>query len=96
MTKEEAQLIFKMRGNMINLKMNMKNQYETFECEMCQIEDMTQKHIYECIKIWEFKDEKMGDLKYEEIMTGNVKEKIKIARIFNENFKIHEKFKMTK
>ena len=57
---------------------------------------MTKKHIYECIKIWEFKDEKMGDLKYEEIMTGNVKEKIKIARIFNENFKIHEKFKMTK
>ena len=96
-TKEEVQLIFKMRGNITNLKMNMKNQYESFECEVCESEDENQKHVYECKKIWELKNEKKGHLqKYEDIMTGNVKDKIKIARIFKENMKIHEEFKISK
>ena len=33
-TKEETQLIFKMRSKVTNVKNNMKSQYETFECRM--------------------------------------------------------------
>ena len=31
--------------------------------------------------------------KYEEIMTGDVRKKIEVARTFNENFKIFEQMK---
>ena len=35
MKKEEVQMIFKIRCRNLNLKMNMKNQYETLDCLVC-------------------------------------------------------------
>ena len=51
-TKQETQLIFKMRSKVTNVKNNMKSQYETFECSACLIENESQKHVYECKQIW--------------------------------------------
>ena len=96
-SKEEIQLIFKIRSRVTNVKMNFKGLYDSFECEVCQLDDETQKHVYECTKIWESKgsyDEQIP--KYENIMTGNVKEKLQVARILKENLEIYEKFKKNK
>ena len=40
---------------MLNVKMNLKGLYDSFECEVCKDEDETQKHIYECKQIWKIK-----------------------------------------
>ena len=50
-TKQETQLIFHMRSNVTNVKINFKSQYETFECDACLLENESQKHVYECEKI---------------------------------------------
>ena len=44
-TIEERQLIFKMRSEVTNIKMNYKGMYENFQCEVCNEEDETQEHI---------------------------------------------------
>ena len=50
LNKEETQLIFKIRCQVINVKMNINTQFSTFECSICQDEDETQKHIYEILQ----------------------------------------------
>ena len=96
-TKEEIQLIFKIRSRGIRVKVNLKGLYDSYECEVCQNEEETQKHIYECQEIWkmkEYHDENPPE--YENIMIENVKEKLEIARIFKENLEIYEKMKIKK
>ena len=78
----------------MNVKMNMKGIYDTYECEVCLMEDESQKHVYECKEIWKKKESNDEHIpKYENILDGNVKEMIEIARIMQENMKIHEKVK---
>ena len=91
--KEETQLIFRIRSQVINLKMNMKSQYDTFECSICHKEEESQIHVYECKEILKMKKCDKERPKYEEIMTGDVHKKIQVARIFKENFKIFEQNK---
>ena len=91
--KEETQLIFKIRCQVINVKMNMKTQYSTYECSICQEENESQKHIYECKEILKKKNDKSEMMNYEEIMNGNVYEKYVVARNFRENMKIFEEMK---
>ena len=91
--KEETQLIFKIRCQVINVKMNMKTQYSTYECSICQEENESQKHIYECKEILKKKNDKSEMINYEEIMNGNVDEKYAVARNFRENMKIFEEMK---
>ena len=72
MNKEVVQNIFKIRSKVMDVIMNRKNQFETFECEVCSYENETQEHIYECKKIWKIKEKIfMGYPKYEEILWGN-------------------------
>ena len=49
-SKEDTQIIFKIRSNMTNAKMNKKNLYKTHECTVCLKENETQQHIYICKK----------------------------------------------
>ena len=89
MNKEEVQMIFKIRCRNLNIKMNMKNQYETLECLVCFKEDETQEHVYVCEQISEQKMiSNSENPKYEQIFSGTVYEKVKIARIIRENLKI--------
>ena len=96
-TKQDTQLIFKMRSKVTNVKNNIKGQYETLECGACLTENETQKHVYECQQIWSKQNNiNLEKPDYEKILWGNVEEKIKIARIFYENMKILDKMKEKK
>ena len=93
-TIQEIQLIFQMRSNVVNLKLNMKSKYETLECEACLLENESQQHVYECEQIWRKRDIKnIEKPMYENIIWGNVIQKIKVARIFHENMKILERIR---
>lgn len=90
-TQEDIQLIFKMRSNITRVKMNMQQIYDTHECSMCMKENETQEHIYKCEEIWKLREKKYEKIiEYEKILTGNVMEKLEIAKIFKENMKIKE------
>ena len=88
-TKEEIQVIFKLRSRVMRVKMNMKGLYDTYEWWVCLIEDESQKHINECKEVWKMKGDKYDESipNYENIMDGNVKEKLDIAKIFSVNMK---------
>ena len=76
----------------MNVKMNMKGIYDTYECEVCLMEDESQKHVYECKEIWKKKESNDEHIpKYENILDGNVKEMSDVARIMQENMKIQQK-----
>ena len=71
--------------------MNMQQIYDTHECSMCMKENETQEHIYKCEEIWKLREKNYEKIiEYEKIMTGNVREKLEIAKIFKENMKIKE------
>ena len=78
---------------MVNLKMNGKGSYDSFECKSCNNSEETQKHIYdECIQIRKEEKEYIGDIpEYDCVMKGDITEKFKVAKIFKEKLKIHEK-----
>ena len=96
-TKQEIQLIFQMRSKVTKLKLNMKGKHETFECGACFLVDESQIHVYECTEIWNKRDSRNLEIPiYENIIWGNVKQKIKVARIFYENMKILESMKEKK
>ena len=91
-TKEERQLIFKMRSRVTDLKMNFKRKYEDFKCIACNEEEETQKHVLECKEIQK-KQPNLKVLEYEKLFDGNLNDKIQIARNFKEKMDIREKFK---
>ena len=93
MSKEDIELIFKLRCKVVNIKMNMKNEYDTYECNVCYSEDESQEHIYKCAEIWKLKEEKYENIhNYEKIISGSVKEKVEVSRIFKDNMKIRDNF----
>jgi hypothetical protein len=97
--QEECQLIFKLRSKVTKVKVNMKNNFESYECEACEHEEESQDHVLECKEIsrMEEKDEEMENLPaYEKIMNGNVKEKLCIAKVFSKRFKIIESLRRKK
>ena len=74
-SKEEIQLIFKLRCKVMNVKMNLKNMYDSYECQICEEEEESQIHIYQCKKIWEIrKQENQNIPQYEMIDKGNLNE----------------------
>ena len=51
----------------MNVKMNMKGIYDTYECEVCLME--SQKHVYECKEIWKKKERNDEHIpKYEKLI----------------------------
>ena len=94
MNKEDAQMIFQIRSKVMDLKMNMKGNFEKFECSVCLLEEETQEHVYQCKQIWKMKKKIDSNIpNYEEILWGNVMQKLKVARILKENMKIREQYK---
>ena len=85
MSIEEAQLIFKLRCQLRNVKTNLKGKYDDLECRACRTEEESQKHITEECKILNKETEK---LEYETLFNGTVNEKIRIARKFQKNYEI--------
>ena len=81
--KEEAQLIFRLRCRVTNVKNNLKGKYDSLYCRGCKISEESQKHIVQDCKIL---NEGKENIEYEKIFNGTVLEKLKIARKFQENF----------
>ena len=93
-SEEEIQMIFKMRSQVTKLKMNMKSAYDSYECKVCEKDDETQQHVYECKEIWKIKGKNIENIpQYEKIKNGSVSEQVEVARIFKENLNVHENFK---
>ena len=47
-TKEERQLIFQLRAEVTNVKMNCKGKYKDIRCEACNQENETQEYVLTC------------------------------------------------
>ena len=85
---EERQLIFKLRTQMTNVKMNFRGMYDSFQCEICYEEDESQQHIMECRKLNEISHENIPD--YTKIENGNLSQMVAIARKFKRNIEIRD------
>ena len=89
--KEEAQLIFKLRCRVTEAKVNLKGKYDNLECRACGQEEENQEHIIKCKEL--SKNKNMEEINYEHLFNGTVDEKLKIAKLFKENFKTLEDLK---
>ena len=91
-SREETQLIFKLRCRVTNVKTNMRNMYSEVICDACGIQEESQKHIIqECLKLNENND----SIKYEKIYNGSVSEKVEIVIKFEENFTKLQEYRIT-
>ena len=89
---EDSQSIFKLRCNMMQVKKNYKNLYETHECRACGVNDETQEHILRC-KILMEGNKKINRMpEYKKLFIGTVKDQLEISKVFRENMKILETF----
>ena len=66
------------------MKNNLQGTYDNQECRICGEESETQQHILLCKVINKEKD--LKEFKYDSLFNGTVEEKLKIARMFKENF----------
>ena len=83
-TKDEAQLIFKLRCKVTEAKVNLKGTYDNLECGACGISEETQQHIIECKEL--NKNKNSENIIYSKILNGTVIETLKIAKLFKENY----------
>ena len=84
-TKEEAQLIFKLRCRTINVKRNLKGIYDNLNCTACGTEEETQEHVLKCEEL--NKNKEKNNVEYSKLFNGTVVEQLKIAKTFKENMK---------
>jgi hypothetical protein len=90
-TLEEAQLIFKLRCRVTEVKVNLKGKYDSLECGACGFEEENQQHILNCKEL--NRNKNAQEFKYENLLNGTVIEKLKIAQIFKANFESLENIK---
>ena len=83
--REESELIFKLRCRVTEVKANLKSMYDNTDCGACGQEEESQEHVIKCEVL--NKKEKI-EFNYEKINSGTVKEKIEIAKKFEENFNL--------
>ena len=91
-TKEEIQLVFKLRCRMTETKTNFKGLYDTYECDICGKEDESQSHILECTELVNMNKQITEITNYDKIFEGKTSEQVNIARIFQQNMAIKEKY----
>ena len=92
--REEAQLIFRLRCRVTEAKVNLRGKYDNLECGACGLEEENQQHILDCKMLNGSKIQE--ELKYINLLTGTVTDKLKLAKRFKENFAILEKIKKEK
>ena len=90
-SQEEAQMIFKLRSRVTDVKINQRGKYEEYECALCKKEDESQKHIMECEELDKFKKKNTKPPEYEKLFDGSVKELQELSQHFIENMKTKEK-----
>ena len=75
----------------MNIKVNLKGMHNDRAGTARKKEEENKKDIIECQELNE--NENLEELKYEYILSGTVKEQLRIARKFKLNFKIPENCK---
>ena len=90
---EDSQNIFKLRCNMMQVKMNYKNLYETHECRACGENDETQEHILKCKILMESNNKVNKIPEYKKLFNGTVKDQLEISKVFSQNMEILETFR---
>ena len=83
-TREEAQLIFKLRCRVTEAKVNLKGKFDNLECGACGLEEENQQHIVECKEL--NGSSNIEKLNYQNLLSGTVTEKLKIAKRFKDNY----------
>ena len=89
-SKEESQLIFKLRCRVTNIKANLKKAFDNIECDACGEDEETQEHVIKCNELNK-NDEKKYE--YERLNNGTVSEKLEIAKKFKNNYEKLEKLR---
>ena len=87
--KEEAQLIFKIRCRVTNVKVNQRGKYYDLNCRICKEEEESQEHLLIC-KDLETKTE-IENVNYEKIFNGTVEEKLRICKKVKSSLEMLEK-----
>ena len=62
-TKEEAQMIFRLRCRVAEVKINFRGKYDKLECRACDMEEENQQHILVCEEL--NINKKVEEIKYE-------------------------------
>ena len=50
-SRNEAQLLFKLRSQTLNIKMNFQSQYSNILCKICKLFPESQSHLLQCPEI---------------------------------------------
>ena len=70
--------------------MNKKGLFQSFECELCHKEDETQEHVFKCEEITKHIENIESKVpEYKDILSGDTKVKLEVARYMNRNLKIY-------
>ena len=67
-TTEQAQMLFKFRTRMFDVRNNFRNNYACTSCPLCGVEEDTQEHLLNCIMI---KKEHTAEMKYSDIFCND-------------------------
>ena len=89
--KDEAQTIFKMRSRVTEVKTNYKGNYETYECDLCKMEEESQEHILVCKEILKTRNNDKKPPEYKNIFNGNTGLQLEVAQYFDENLRRRKK-----
>ena len=90
-TKEEIQLISKLRCRMTETKTNLKGLYDSYKCDLCGEEDESQAHILKCTRLVNENMDISEIPIYDKIFEQNTNKQVNFARIFQQNMKFKEK-----
>ena len=83
-TRDEIQLIFKLRSRMTNIKKNYEGMYDDLECSACGEEEESQQHILECSVLVNMNKDYEELPKYGKIFDATLSEQV------NENEKVFD------
>jgi hypothetical protein len=85
LNRNEQQVLFKLRTQTLDVKMNFQNQHENLLCSTCQLFPETQAHLLQCpaiVKNLQWMDATNSRLDVNDIYS-NLDKQIKIAKIFS-------------
>ena len=83
-TQKDVEMLFKLRTNMIDVKMNYKGMYTDYSCNICKKDvPQTQAHLTQCEKIIDECPMLYNNIniEYEDIY-GSYSEQIKITKLY--------------
>ena len=92
-SNDEVNLLHRLRSRMTECKANFKQKYvNNLKCRLCNLEAEDQQHLLHCVelsKLFQTQSVTMGKVKYEDIFSPNIEQKVATA-LFKNLFKLRE------